>query len=444
MPIETTGINNSTRVPASGYDLTSKNISGKPVIPTGTNGKEEKDGDTGATAQNVQLNSFIQHSGVNLPWGYNHTGGYSRYGWDVGKNPWGGADEGFSVKRAELDQDMALIKTNNMKYCRVFIFCDFRTGLVYDGSGNPTGFDSKVYPDMSALVDSAKNHNIKLIPVLTDYLIADGLTAQGGLGEHPEFITNDVKRAHLIGVLRPFVRNFGTNETIAVWDVMNEPEEGVKRGIVSQPQMKVFLNDLVNMVKQEDPGTPVSIGHKYKYDLNDYAETNCPITQVHYYDEMAYYPPPGWDFNSPASSISSNKNVFFGEVQPSDVEYKLQTAATNGYTGVLFWSLHDPYARTFADFSTNYHNWTSAKFREIHSNLSFVSFKLSVNKSNISASISPTYEGNVYSIERCTNGLVNPSWQTISNIPAAPGVNITGAILPINKGQGFFRAVVMP
>ena len=64
------------------------------------------------------INYFLWNSGANLPWGYNHTGGYSRYGWDFGKNPWGGANEGFSFKRPELEQDLSYLKSKNVKVVR--------------------------------------------------------------------------------------------------------------------------------------------------------------------------------------------------------------------------------------------------------------------------------------------------------------------------------------
>ena len=214
-----------------------------------------------STCTEVEINDFIRHSGVNLPW--------VRYGWDLGVNPWGGAPGGFASNSAALEEDFAYLRTNGVKMCRVFLFCDFRTGLAYDGEDYILGVDEYVFADMRTVLDVAASNSIQLIPVLMDYTIADGVQWEGPnkVGEHPEFITNGVRRAQLIdNVIRPFVREFGTNDTIYAWDIINEPRLA---SAVSQAQMQAFVEACATAIAGELPGAAVCFGGYDRYHLDD-------------------------------------------------------------------------------------------------------------------------------------------------------------------------------
>ena len=341
----------------------------------------------------ADISDFIMHSGVNLPW--------VRYGWDLGANPWGGAPGGFASNRAALEEDFAFLKVNGVKMCRIFAFCDFRTGLLYDGTGNILGVDDYVYADMHALVEVSKSNSVQLVVALMDYTMADGVQWEDAnlVGEHPDFITNSLRRAQLIdNVIKPFVREFGTN-TWVDWDVINEPRLATA---VPKVDMQSFVEECAAVIANECPDSKVSFGGYDRYHLNEYGNAACSETQVHYYDHMTNY----WIYDTPASEISSG-DVFFGEVSPTDLRAKLSAAVSNGYKGVLFWSLNANDGYSFSSVSHDYLDWVSSEFAGIHEGLGIK--EISIRDGNPELTVSPTYPGGSYCVQYCTN-LVEGVW----------------------------------
>lgn len=286
--------------------------------------------------------------GANLPW--------INYGWDLGDHPWGGPPSGFANNRAALAQDFAYLKSKLVQVVRLFLFCDFRTGLEYDGSGNVVGVDPYVYADMWALLDVAQRNGLKLVPVLMDFMLADGVSDEGGtpVGEHPEFVTDPAKRSQLLGnVLQPFLAAFGNHAQIYAWDIMNEPRWAAA---VSQAQIRGFVEECADLAKAAAPGKYVTFGNYDKNNLDTYGNTHCNLTQVHHYDYMNSY----WTLDTPAAAISA-KPVLVGEVQPTSVSQKLDKAVANGYVGLLFWSLNADYS--FEAVADEFRAWMGSSGR---------------------------------------------------------------------------------
>lgn len=292
---------------------------------------------------------FIMHSGVNLPW--------IDYGWDLGDHPWGGQPNGFHRKRRLLEEQFAFLRSKEVKMCRVFLFCDFRTGLRRDDHGNILGLDEYVFADMEVLLDVALKSGIRLIPVLMDYTLANGVEYEYSddgrkipVGEFPEFITDPELRGQLFdNALFPFLQRFGEAEAVYAWDIMNEP-----RLAHAAPWSAIgeFIEEAVLLTNIAAPGALVCVGHYDRYHIDDFGGTVTDLTQVHYYDRMSYY----WDFDTPALEISE-KPTFFGELEPREVTYKLDTALANDYTGALFWSLNADDGYDFRAVADEYHDW---------------------------------------------------------------------------------------
>ena len=182
----------------------------------------------GAAAQALFANActppwftFAEGSGANLPWMTTPT---DQYGWDVGANPWGGDHAGYSTNLDNLAADLDRLKDCCASLVRVFIFCDFRTGLAAAPPSGEFAFDDYVFADMDALVTAAADKGLKLMPVLLDFTLIDGKDREGesDVGEHPEFITTH--KDGFIQLLAAFVERYSDNSTIFAWDLINEPE----------------------------------------------------------------------------------------------------------------------------------------------------------------------------------------------------------------------------
>jgi len=259
--------------------------------------------------QDIPDGSFIK--GVNLPW--------INYGYDM--------NGGFSSNPATLYTQFEKWKGSCV---RIFLFCDLRSGINFDASGNPLSFKTSTYNDMSALLAAAKAFNIKLIPVLFDYMIADGKSGTY-LGEHPDLITSAAKRQTLLTLFSGFFDTFADDPSIYAWDIMNEPEYA---SAVSISDAQVFVSDFVNLIHSKSPEALVTVGSARRDWLVQYwTNVGLDIYQYHYYDKHESITP----INSPASGLGLDKPVIAGELEPTSVTSKLTNLETGGYAGGLFW-----------------------------------------------------------------------------------------------------------
>jgi hypothetical protein len=263
-------------------------------------------------------------TGVNLAW--------INYGLDLGLAKEDGQHYGYSANSSQLYTEMAKWQGD---YVRVFLFCDFRAGMEFAGDGTPTGFTDKVYEDMTMLLATARALDIKLIPTIFDYLLADG-DSDPWHGEHPDLITDPVKRQALLDIFDDFIAVFGSDPSIYAWDVMNEPEMAPFFSGPSLPMGDVvdFVTDFADMIHTVAPGALVTVGSNNRNDMVTYwTGSSFDLCQFHYYDALEGMTP----LDYPASNIPTTKTLFAGELEPGDVLGKLNTLARNGYDGGFFW-----------------------------------------------------------------------------------------------------------
>ncbi len=275
--------------------------------------------DSGGSGVNIDL--FQEHSGANLPW--------INYGWDLGENPWGGAHGGFSSNGDTLDAGFGFLAGRGVRLVRVFLFCDLRAGLTQ--SGNTIEFEPVVYDDMGALLDAARAHGLMLMPVLLDYLVADGVANENGntVGERPDLLTTD--RDAFVSLLSEFLATYGNHPSIYAWDVMNEPELA---GAVTLVEVGEFIAAVAEAIHENT--THLATTGSFRRDLLLlYPTLGLDIYQFHHYDYMEASLP--LDF--PVADLGLDKPVLIGEIEPTNVAAKLQTIEDNGYHGALFWSL---------------------------------------------------------------------------------------------------------
>jgi hypothetical protein len=135
--------------------------------------------------------------------------------------------------------------------------------------------------------DVAADNGIRLIPVLVDHTLADGVAYEvaNKVGEYPEYITNATFRAQFLNhAIAPFLEEFGNHDSIYAWDIMNEPRLAT---VVSQPDIRPFVEEVAALIRTVAPSARVTVGHYDRYYLDDYGNAATDATQIHYYSNMS-------------------------------------------------------------------------------------------------------------------------------------------------------------
>lgn len=270
--------------------------------------------------------------GVNYPW--------NNYGWDVGKNPYGlPENSGWSANESKLTNDFQLLKKSGVEVVRIYIFCDLRTGLAYK-DGHLIGFDKYVKNDIETIFRVAGKSDIKIIPVLFDFRIADG---QGGTGEHSELIFSPEKANFLINIIRPLLIEMNQwndkyGKPVFATELMNEPDNMAMLLIPGYfESLKIWFRDLINIIHQETSFKTTLGSHSIVDMQRWWFDLEIDIWQFHFYKYMSEEHE-WWPQNLKREKIKMPGLIFCGELEPYDIKNNLDTIKTNGYSGALFWS----------------------------------------------------------------------------------------------------------
>ncbi|MBF0217404.1 MAG: LamG domain-containing protein, partial [Candidatus Omnitrophica bacterium] len=284
--------------------------------------------------------SFLK--GVNIPW--------LTYGYDIGKDA---THLGLSRNIAALYDKMDKRKGD---YARFFAFCDLRAGIQFAADGTPIAFTDQVYEDFQALLDSASALNMKVMPVLFDYLLGARKVSSNPdvwqKGIHADLIENPVKRAALIALFRPFIAHFKDNKAIYAWDIMNEPDMANYFAGVSLPDLYAFvqefgvmIHDVNNTSATPNPDLKVTVGCGDRVKMLAmlaYWKANAKVDpldllQFHYYDYMSGTVPLDYTFSAAELILVNGRGVIAGELEPTNITQKLDILRRDGYAGGLLW-----------------------------------------------------------------------------------------------------------
>ncbi len=305
--------------------------------------------------------------GVNYPW--------FNYGHDFGTTAWGHDGVSSASSSEQVDADFAYLQSQGVRVVRWFLLGDCRAAPEFDGNGLVTGYDDYFYADLDAAVRIARQHDICLILVLLDFLVADGEQIVGGvqLGGRAEIITDaDIRLSFLGNALRPLLERYGHDRTIIAWEVMNEPEGAMNVAgggwvddAVAPDVMQSFVNDVVSYIHAHSL-QHATVGSASRGQLGYWVDSNLDFYQYHYYDHMeSQYP-----LDYPEASLGLDQPCILGEFPTSNTtrtttEY-LQTIYDNGYAGAFAWSYRagDPYS-DFAGAAAQYLAWFEAHQQEV-------------------------------------------------------------------------------
>jgi hypothetical protein len=270
--------------------------------------------------------------GANLPW--------VGYGTDFGASSWF-ASGGLSAQPAalaRLDRTLHALEGDGISIVRLFVLCDGRSGIRFDEAALPIGPDSSLFADMDALIAAARRHNTRVMPVLLDFHLCNPPRIVDGvqLGGRGHLITTPQGRAALIDhVLHPLVDRYCDDETIAAWDVVNEPEWCLEPPRSAPFEaVQTFLRMAVRCV-QATARQPVTVGSAGTWRLDLVRPLGLDFYQVHWYERF------GWTvLDRPVVALGLDRPVILGEFSGrSRVASVLDTARRAGYRGALVWSV---------------------------------------------------------------------------------------------------------
>jgi hypothetical protein len=314
--------------------------------------------------------------GVNYPWS---TDGHTVfYGLDFGANVWG-SHLGVSTRRDAVARDFDEIARLGFVVARWFVFCDGRSGIVYDDRGLPAGLDDRVFTDMDAGLEIAREANVRIDFVLFDHhwlfsgihhTLADPVTGDLLEARLPEgrariLLSQEGHDALFERVIEPFVQRYGERgaradlrDQIFAFEFMNEPDFVVDewerdrspRVARALPfaALAAAVSRFSEVVHTWSPAI-VTLGGARADNLWawDADALGLDMLQLHAYADT---PHPGDvdPFSTPVRELDLQRAVILGEFRSSaPLEDCLEQALAGGYAGAWPWSFSgtDRYGR---------------------------------------------------------------------------------------------------
>jgi hypothetical protein len=259
----------------------------------------------------------------------------------------------FDFERLEVENDFIALQQAlgkcSANAVRVFVFADGRAAPEFAFDDQVTGLDEYFFPDFDALLEAAKQHNLKVIPVLLDFSWFNLATFESGvqLGGRSSIVRNpDRRQAFLDKALRPLVERYCDHPQIMAWEVINEPEWATKElptgfqttDPVSLAEMKEFVR-LCAQAIHSCARQKVTVGSARRMWVQNWRGLGLDLYQFHWYEHFSSEEPFPW---LPYSQLALDKPAIVGEVPTANSRYStrdyLLGAAVGGYQGLLLWS----------------------------------------------------------------------------------------------------------
>ena len=327
--------------------------------------------------------------GCNYPWSTDGTTIY--YGLDFGANVWG-SHLGVSTRRSAIARDFAEMAALGFTAARWFLFCDGRSGIVYDESGLPAGVDAHLFPDLDAALEIARDVGIRIVFVLFDHrllfsgvreTIADPVTGALLEGRLPEgrarmLVSSAGRDALLTRVLEPLVRRYGRSgeradleASVLAYEFMNEPdfvieewERDLSRHVARPLPFEVAgelvsrLSDLVHA--HTSALTTMAAARLHNLWAWDDDALGLDVLQVHSYPDTKHPERDADVFGKHAGSLGVRRRVILGEFAGDPEKHPegasppawtldeyFEFALASGYAGAWPWSFSgtDGYGR---------------------------------------------------------------------------------------------------
>ncbi|HEY7065320.1 MAG TPA: hypothetical protein VII06_27835 [Chloroflexota bacterium] len=268
--------------------------------------------------------------GYNYPW--------RRYNYDFGDD----AAENVHAQYGTIDAQFADLQANGTHVTRWYVFNDGARYPIFDRNGHVTGLPGSFYQNLDDALAIASAHNVYLIPVLWDSLVAK----RGR--NHANVITDPgVRQSYLDNVLRLLLQRYGHNPNIIAWSVMNEPDwpAGFTNDRTFQripvDTLRDFIQAHVQYVRNYTNQLVTVDGGGLPW-LDRWRDLGLDLYLVHWYpwidhDYGAQFSP----YTRGADSFNVDKPIVIAEFPlqgtPYSVQQSLDTFYGNGYAGALAW-----------------------------------------------------------------------------------------------------------
>lgn len=277
--------------------------------------------------------------GANLPW--------FSYGNDFGCNAWhpeGGLAASGTTER--IQRTFAALQQSGTTCLRWFLFADGRSGIRCDSTGQPAGFDDRVFPDLDLALRLADQYGIRIILVCFDFLLCEPERWSGGvkLGGRSGWIQDPESWMALeTKVLEPLFARYGKHSAILAWDLFNEPEwtafgMGWKGAGVLPWVLRLRLERMVRVAHRYGD-RPVTVGLCTARALPLVRGIGLDFYQIHWYDR--YDAPSPLDRS--VAHLRLDRPLLLGEFPTRNSRWSgteiVDLAHQHGYCGALAWSL---------------------------------------------------------------------------------------------------------
>jgi hypothetical protein len=343
------------------------------------------------------LNSKFIH-GVNYPWSTD--GETVFYGLDFGTNVWG-SHLGVTTRRDAIARDFAEMAALGFVVARWFVFCDGRSGIVYDDRNLPAALDEQFFDDVDAALEIARGANMQVVFVLFDHhwlfrgihhamadpLSGDILDARLPEGRVRELLSQEGHDALFEHAIAPFVWRYGHDgarsdlkDCIFAFEFMNEPdfvidewERDRSRRVRRAVPFATFAVAIARFSKLVHAHTPALVTLAAARADNLWAwdddALGLDVLQLHAYPD-SLYPGDVDPFVTPASAFDVGRDVILGEFRSAaPLDESIEQVLAGGYAGAWPWSFSgtDSHGRLPVDairrFGERHRDLVNSRFR---------------------------------------------------------------------------------
>jgi Cellulase (glycosyl hydrolase family 5) len=327
---------------------------------------------TQAQTPKLKVRGQLQYvHGVNIAWMF------GRYSTDLGINPmhpeWGNGYNS-AVAGAWLN-DIDQMKVNVV---RLWLF-EALEGLEFDANGYVTGMQPQFLLNLDDMIAKANNLGLayELVMITHAVDLEFGKTLPSGAVVKNFIVDTTARQRFLMNVVRPLALRYKDNMAVFAYDIMNESDLGVMRGVCTRPQLRVFAKQVATQIHTFDPNVQVTCSCAF-YKYNTQAEHNSWYNGLglDFYESHNYATVP----NLKVVPAWLDKPLLLGEYGPSlpPPDYTGQTwteadqnasanshisqAKNRGWAGTLAWMYwHSPnFGESIAVTPGGAQDWESA------------------------------------------------------------------------------------
>ena len=239
---------------------------------------------------------------------------------------------------------------------RIWVF-EGLEGIRFDAQKKIIGIDNHLLTNLTAILDAANSHGVKVYLCLMNSWVVKNESPQGlpqnRLNEYQRWNTtvknimkDIVNNPHdfVTSVLTPLVNQVANHPAVYAIDVMNEPEGMIQdTPVVSIPSMRAYISQCCSVIR---PRLKVSVGCMRSSTSESYSNLPVDFWDYHIYDETACLDPyrPG-EYNNKPCLIGESGYALYNTTIASRSANEVQVARdfvemslNKGYSGCLVWT----------------------------------------------------------------------------------------------------------